>query len=236
MFNWPWKNGPLGPPAPGSTVLPFSLAIAIGTATSLAAYLTLIFAMKLKLLDAAVSSGPAAQTDLATRLLKCLVIHGTCNPQDSVEELVMSSLKTKIQASSRTRPTPLQMHAMLSKLVELRLEARGRVPRATVFREVLNQHNIDASAKTRIPAEEICTVLLLDAAGPAFQELVALAWQAEAPQYSALPVSMLNQTFLSPETALPVPLSCSRILCSYVLGQTLQLLNVNYLLFFFETS
>jgi hypothetical protein len=191
-------------------VLPFSLAIAIGTATSMAAYLTAIFAKKLDLLSNSLSSSsPVVQKDLATRLLKCLVLHGTCEPKDSVEDVVLGSLRTKIQASARTRPTPLQMHAMLSKLVTLRQETRGRVPRSQLFRELLNQHNAAASAKSRIPAEELAVILLLDEAGPGFQELVALAWQAEAPAYSALPISLLNQSFLIPESSSPVWRSCS---------------------------
>ena len=209
MFDWPWNAGPRGPPAAGEDIQPFSLAIAIGTATSLAAFLTVIFAKRLDVWNfEAVSSSPEVKLDLATRLLKCLVIHGTSEPKGSLEELVMGSLRTKIQASSRTRPTPLQMHGMLAKLVSLQQESRGRVPRSVIFRELLNKHNSTASAKSRIPAEEMAAILLLDEAGQEFQALVALAWQAEAPQYSALPISLLNQPFLVPETALPVWLGC----------------------------
>ena len=56
LFDWPWNAGPRGPPSPGDPVLPFSLAIAIGTATSMAAYLTAIFAKKLDLLNNSLSS------------------------------------------------------------------------------------------------------------------------------------------------------------------------------------
>lgn len=214
VFDWPWNAGPKGPPEAASDILPSSVAIAIGTATTMAAYLTTIFAKRLDLLNEAAASGPADGPDspvvqLATRLMKCLVLHGTWDPKDSVEDVVLQSLRTKIQASARTRPTPLQLHASLARLVQLAGESRGRVTRATLYRELLNKHNQTASAKTRIPAEELSVVLLLDEAGPEFQDLVALAWQAESPAYSALPMSMLNQPFLLPETALPVPPGCN---------------------------
>ena len=61
LFDWPWNVGPHGAPAPGNLVQPFSIAIAIGTATSLASYLTTIFAVKLNLLESAADSGPEVQ-------------------------------------------------------------------------------------------------------------------------------------------------------------------------------
>ena len=208
-FDWPWNVGTAGPAKPGQEILPGSLAVAIGTATTLAAYLTVIFSVKLRSLDEVLlSSGPDFQRDLAMRLMKCLVIHGIQTASDNVEDLVMTTMRTKIQAAARTRPTPLQLQAMLAKLVTLKAEALGRVPREQLFREQLNKHNSSASAKTRIPEQEVVAVLLLDAAGPVVQEIVAMAWQAEAPPYSALPITLLNQSFLAPETALPVCHSC----------------------------
>ena len=76
-----------------------------------------------------------------------------------------------------------------------------------MFRDLLNKHNLTASAKTRIPEQEVNAILLLDAAGPALQDLISLAWQAETPMYSALPMTLLNQAFLQPDSALPVCLS-----------------------------
>ena len=204
-FEWPWNAGAQGPAKAGQDITHSSLAIGIGTATCTAAYLTVLFAIKLQALEEALlSSGPAVQRDLATRLMKCLVIHGVASAGDDLEELVLGTLRTKIQASARTRPTPLQMQAMLAKLVSLKAVQQSRVPREQLFRELLNKQNSTASAKTRIPEQEVNAILLLDAAGQALQDLVSLAWQAEAPQYSALPMTLLNQAFLQPDAALPV--------------------------------
>ena len=93
---------------------------------------------------------------------------------------------------------------MLAKLVSLKAAQQSRVSREQLFRELLNKQNSTASAKTRIPEQEVNAILLLDAAGQALQDLVSLAWQAEAPQYSALPMTLLNQAFLQPDAALPV--------------------------------
>jgi hypothetical protein len=93
---------------------------------------------------------------------------------------------------------------MLGKLVSLTAVQQSRVPREQLFRDLLNKHNSSASAKTRIPEQEVNAILLLDAGGQALQDLVSLAWQAEAPQYSALPMTLLNQAFLQPDAAVPV--------------------------------
>lgn len=217
LFDWQWSGGG----AAGSEIVPFSIGVAIGTATTVASYLTAIYALRLNLLEDALRGssgpgGPGGPVDLATRLLKCLVLHATSDPKPSLEEQILDSLRTKIQASARTRPTPLQMHNMLSKVVDQRAQARGRVPRATLFREVLSKHNSDSSAKTRVPIEEMSAIILLDEAGVGLQDVVALAWQAESPPYTALPVSLLNQSFLNPEAPLPVPPSCTLTIFSYL--------------------
>ena len=204
-FEWPWNAGAQGPARAGQDIAHSSLAIGIGTATCTASYLTVLFAIKLQALDEALhSGGPAVQRDLALRLMKCLVLHGVASAGDNLEELVLGTMRTKIQASARTRPTPLQLQAMLSKLVSLTAVQQSRVPREQLFRDLLNKHNSSASAKTRIPEQEVNAILLLDAGGPALQDLVSLAWQAEAPQYSALPMTLLNQAFLQPDAAVPV--------------------------------
>jgi len=207
-FAWPWNAGAQGPAQAGQDIAHCSLAIGIGTATCVAAYLTILFAIKLQALeDVLLSSSPAVQRDLATRLMKCLVIHGVAAAGDDLEELVLGTMRTKISASARTRPTPLQMQAMLAKLVSLKAESQSRIPKEQLFRDLLNKHNLTASAKTRIPEQEVNAILLLDAAGPALQDLISLAWQAETPMYSALPMTLLNQAFLQPDSALPVCLS-----------------------------
>ena len=204
-FEWPWNAGAQGPAQAGQDIAHSSLAIGIGTATCMASYLTVLFAIKLQALDdVLLSSGPAVQRDLAMRLMKCLVIHGVASAGDDLEELVLGTMRSKIQASARSRPTPLQMQAMLAKLVSLKAAQQSRVSREQLFRELLNKQNSTASAKTRIPEQEVNAILLLDAAGQALQDLVSLAWQAEAPQYSALPMTLLNQAFLQPDAALPV--------------------------------
>lgn len=187
---------------------PFSVAISIGTATTMGSYLTAIHAIKLNLLSE-LSSSPALQRDLAIKLMKCLVLHAMSDPKGTLEEQVLDSLRTKIGASSRTRPTPLQMHSMLTRVIDAKLAGRARGTRSQLYRELLNFHNQDASAKNRIPIEEMNAIILLDEAGVALQDIVAMAWQAESPQYTALPVSLLNQSFLSPETTLPVQLICN---------------------------
>jgi hypothetical protein len=204
-FEWPWNAGAQGPATAGQSIAHGSLAIGIGTATCTASYLTVLFAIKLQALeDALHSCGPAVQRDLALRLMKCLVIHGVASAGEDLEELVLGTMRTKIQASARTRPTPLQLQAMLGRLVDLTAVQQSRVPRQQLFRDLLNKHNGSASAKTRVPEQEVTAILLLDAGGQALRDLVSLAWQAEAPQYSALPMTLLNQAFLQPDAALPV--------------------------------
>ena len=204
-FEWPWNAGAQGPAQAGQDITHSSLAIGIGSATCAAAYLTVLFAKKLQALDEALqSSGPAVQRDLATHLMKRLVIHGVASAGNDLEELVLGTMRTKIQASARTRPTPLQLQATLAKLVFLKAESQSRVQREQLFRDLLNKHNSTASAKTRVPEQEVNAVLLLDAAGQALQDLVSLAWQAEVPQYSALPMTLLNQAWLQPDAASPV--------------------------------
>ena len=204
-FEWPWNAGARGPAQAGHDITHSSLAIGIGSATCAAAYLTILFAIKLQALDEALqSSSPAVQRDLAVRLMKCLVIHGLASAGNDLEELVLGNMRVKIQASARTRPTPLQLQAMLAKLVSLKAELQSRVPREQLFRDLLNKHNSTASAKTRVPEPEVNAILLLDAAGHTLQDLVSLAWQAGVPQRSALPMTLLNQAWLQPDAASPV--------------------------------
>ena len=58
-FAWPWNAGAQGPAQAGQDIAHSSLAIGIGTATCVAAYLTILFAIKLQALeDVLLSSCP----------------------------------------------------------------------------------------------------------------------------------------------------------------------------------
>ena len=79
--------------------------------------------------------------------------------------------------------------------------------RETHLRNLINEQNRICQPRARLSVDEINSILLLDAAGEEFRNLVAAAHQSEAPQHTAFPLGLLSKDYLQPSFPNPVLLA-----------------------------
>lgn len=77
--------------SPGEALTPFSVGVSIGTGTTMAAYLTVIAALRMDVVK--MSGGPASKAfrQIAAKLVKCLRLTCTYEPAGSTEAQVQDS-------------------------------------------------------------------------------------------------------------------------------------------------
>ena len=112
------------PVKPGHAILPFSIALFIGSSTIMSSFLLCIYAMKLKLLDA-VKDDTKLKQELATRLLSCLVIHCTASPDTDHDQAMLSAFAQKREALTRVQPSLFQHYSVYQRILAKRPPARG---------------------------------------------------------------------------------------------------------------
>ena len=142
---------------------------------------------------------------LAQRLLKVLRLTCTYQPAESVAQQVSLTFKRKMAAANRRRPNCLQLLYGFSRAADALQRAGTRKGPAAIMQAVLAQHNAEeAVAGRRIANEEISGVLFLMGTSDEFRREVKLAWGHDTPVNTALPMNLLNSSFLRTETPLPM--------------------------------
>lgn len=191
---------------PGDEVEPFSIGVSIGFGVTLACHLACLAALHMPWLDplppGVQESQQEFQRDMAQRILAMLRLTATHTPAATLEEQVRETLSTKIQASARPRPTTLQMLYSFRRLVENR-SLSSRLSKDALMRTCLVEYNKSQVAHVRINSDETTCIIFLMARTPLFIRRVKVMWGVEAPQYTALPLSLLGCAWLSPMYSLP---------------------------------
>ena len=98
----------------GEVVNPFSVGVSNGFAAVLACHCICMSAIELKWFDPDNGIEDSTKRLLGHRLLRCLRLYATYNPAPDLASQVRATLSSKIQASSRMRPSTLQMLYMQS--------------------------------------------------------------------------------------------------------------------------
>ncbi len=104
LFRMPGSPGI----AAGQSITDFSLGVANGFCAVTAKHLICCAAVELGWL----SDHSAADTQVAWKVLRCLRVTGTHDPQPDAYQAARATLASKIQASSRTRPNIIQMRCL----------------------------------------------------------------------------------------------------------------------------
>ncbi|CAJ1446416.1 unnamed protein product [Effrenium voratum] len=165
----------------GSEVQPFTVALAIGSATVMSCFLFAIFSKRLDILAEHITD-EELQRELALRLMKTLVLHTTSSGDDNPDRRMLQSLGEKRAAAQRTHPSPFQHWSREQRL-----------------RDLIREQNASAVSKARVGTEEMSVMVFLDSAGPETRKIIAAAHQSEAPQFTAFPLSLLTKDFLKKE-------------------------------------
>ncbi|CAJ1396675.1 unnamed protein product [Effrenium voratum] len=165
----------------GSEVQPFTVALAIGSATVMSCFLFAIFSKRLDILAEHITD-EELQRELALRLMKTLVLHTTSSGDDNPDRRMLQSLGEKRAAAQRTHPSPFQHWSREQRL-----------------RDLIREQNASAVSKARVGTEEMSVMIFLDSAGPETRKIIAAAHQSEAPQFTAFPLSLLTKDFLHPK-------------------------------------
>ena len=66
------------------------------------------------------------------------------------------------------------------------------------LRQLIQEQNRLSSAKAAIGSDELIAIVFLDMAGEEVRSIISAAYQTEAPQHTAFPISSLNKEFLQP--------------------------------------
>ena len=66
------------------------------------------------------------------------------------------------------------------------------------LRQLIQEQNRLSSAKAFIGSDELIAIVFLDMAGEEVRSIISAAYQTEAPQHTAFPISLLNKEFLQP--------------------------------------
>ncbi|CAJ1374653.1 unnamed protein product [Effrenium voratum] len=165
----------------GSEVQPFTVALAIGSATVMSCFLFAIFSKRLDILAEHITD-EELQRELALRLMKTLLLHTTSSGDDNPDRRMLQSLGEKRAAAQRTHPSPFQHWSREQRL-----------------RDLIREQNASAVSKARVGTEEMSVMVFLDSAGPETRKIIAAAHQSEAPQFTAFPLSLLTKDFLHPK-------------------------------------
>ncbi|CAJ1376319.1 unnamed protein product [Effrenium voratum] len=176
----------------GSEVQPFTVALAIGSATVMSCFLFAIFSKRLDILAEHITD-EELQRELALRLMKTLVLHTTSSGDDNPDRRMLQSLGEKRAAAQRTHPSPFQHWSREQRL-----------------RDLIREQNASAVSKARVGTEEMSVMIFLDSAGPETRKIIAAAHQSEAPQFTAFPLSLLTKDFLHPYYPNPVQLGTAQ--------------------------
>ena len=104
------------PQPAGGALGSFSVAIVIGSGTVMACYAFALAAAQLDILSQ-LDQGSWLQKEVATRLMKCLVLHGISDPKDDPTEQMLEALSEKRAAASRTHPSPHQHWFVYNRLL-----------------------------------------------------------------------------------------------------------------------
>lgn len=92
---------------PGDPIADFTTGVANGNAVVVSCHLCCICCIELQWLEP--PSSPAMQLEIAKRIIRCLRLTSVHNPRPDMQSQIQETLSSKIQASSRTRPTTMQM-------------------------------------------------------------------------------------------------------------------------------
>ena len=82
------------------------------------------------------------------------------------------------------------------------------------LRQLIQEQNRLSSAKAAIGSDELIAIVFLDMAGEEVRSIVASAYQTEAPQHTAFPISLLNKELLQPAFPNPANLGCVFLICT----------------------
>ena len=194
------------PLSPGDPIPDFSTGVANGNAVVISCHVCCIVAIELKWLDADsdLNSDPAILAEVAKRLIRCIRLTCTHDPKGDLQEQIQETLSSKIQASSRTRPTTMQMLFSFMRLVKTRVTAR--LSEGEILKAVLNDYQRAESLQNfRLNHDEIDAIKFLHCRSATFQARVKIMWGQEKPAHTAWPMNLFTEIYLQEDVKLPVP-------------------------------
>ena len=193
------------PLQPGEPIPDFSTGVANGNAVVISCHSCCLVALELRWLDpdSDLASHPAIQLEMARRILRCLRLTCTYSPKADLEEQIQDTLSSKIQASSRTRPTTMQMLYSFMRLVRIR--ATARLSASDVLKNVLAEFNSAENMQAfRINHDEIHAIKFLHNRSDTFQARVKVIWGQEKPVHTAWPMNLFAEPWLQEDAKLAV--------------------------------
>ena len=189
----------------GDPIPDFSTGVANGNAVVISCHALCLVAMELRWLeaDSELSSHPAIQLEVAKRLIKCLRLTCTHSPNQDLEGLIQETLSSKIQASSRTRPTTLQMLYSFLRLVRTRVTPR--LSANDVLKAILADYNTAEAMQTfRLNHDETHAIKFLHSRSEVFRARIKVIWGQERPASTAWPMNFFAEPWLQEDAKLPV--------------------------------
>jgi hypothetical protein len=198
LFSW------LGLKA-GDPITPFSVGIAIGMGTIMSCFLV-CHALRSRSqwcpwsLDTVVDH-------LGHHLLKVLRIHAIFDPPTDTMSLLRKTIGSKIAASNRSRPSPLQMEAALRiRVREIQAASTRAKAAAAVFDEVITAYNkLEKVKSCKLSADETACIKLIARSSQEMKVLLSVIWGDDKMQHTSVPMSLLASKFLDDTTDLAVP-------------------------------
>ena len=175
---------------PSTAIEPFSIGHSVGFGKSLASQLILMCVAQNGISDSAIA-------DLMPALVSLCRVQATYDPAGDIETQVLRSLTTKMHMTNRQRPDAVQLCAAFSKSVQSKQAVGDTRVRREILAAVIDTYNLRAFSRgCRIHNEERAAINLLDLQTPGFIDRLKRHWQAYQVSDSAVPVTLLNSTFL----------------------------------------
>lgn len=141
----------LGGNAAGTALQNFSVGLQVGFGTTYGSLLTCLAAIQFKWLD--------KFPGMAARLLKCLQLESLYRPCATIAQSISEGIASKIQATVRQRPNPMQLLYGFDRLAR---DMAGRKSPGEKLVSVINSYNKKEQVKScRVTAEETSVIMFL---------------------------------------------------------------------------
>lgn len=189
----------------GDPIRNFSIGLSVGFATTIAAMLTALAAIHLRWMVRAQDTGVPACQCVARKLLAVLQLCCTYDPQPDTMAQATASIHEKMAASSRQRPTTLQLLCSLARRAKELLAGGSRKSLSAILGDLIKEYNKNEKVtQCKINLDEATSVKFLARRSSETLREIKLIWSNERVQFSAVPMNLLAANFLDEARELPV--------------------------------